>query len=1580
MAKTRIRPLVLLSLALATFAWNIDQAKAQQHNPPAPVPAGATGFNSAVNYNFDNFAYSPNIRKFIDSLPGLGLPNCTPGTPGALPIPYGDGTCNQNNLGQYIPIALKNNTLYGTDDYYQIGLKQYSVKMHTDLPPTTLRGYYQIAGTGAGQTNLPAVGNVAQYLGPVIVGKSYDPSKPAGDSLNGVLSGPYFNGNGTPVRILFQNNLGTGNAGKLFLPVDTTLMGAGPGPVATQSYTDNRATLHLHGGNTPWISDGTPHQWITPAGESFPTAGASINLYRKGASFQNVPDMVGAGKSIVTPSAGDGLGTFFWTNEQSQRLMFYHDHAYGTTRLNVYGGMAAGYLLHDQVEDDMIAGTNISGAFGLGLAKPVLPTPFATPANPLGLPYTWGVPLVIQDRTFVNDATTPPGLGFAGTPTSLTQSTDPLWYSNGGPATAGGKLWFPHVYMPNENIYDPSGALAWGRWDYGPWLNPPLIPVNDNLPVISHVPETFADTMIVNGTAFPYLSVPAAPVRFRLLDAGNDRVLNLQLYVAASKNSPTTAGNSAGAVLCDGINVVAPGDCTEVKMVPANANAAYPTWPKDGRNGGVPDPATMGPSWIQIGNEGGILPTVAVIPPQPVNFEYSRRVPVMLNISDQSLLLMPAERADVIVDFTAFAGKTLILYNDAPAPMPLFDERNDLYTGSPDWTAIGGAPTTSPGFGPNTRTVMQIRVGACPAGGCVPFDLATLQAALPKAYKATQAPPIVPQTVYDTAFGTTSKDTYVTNVDETVNLTGQPSSVAKVMVALPGSGFTTPPTVTFTPKDTTTPTIAAVGAACLNGVTAITVNIAGTGYTTPPAITFALPAGLVPAATGTGVAAVATVTGGGVGAIAVTIPGCNYNNNPNVTIAPPTSGCAINTTTCIQATATSAVTLGGVGSVFVTPASATAAGISCPTCTGGAGYTKAPFVRLKGGGGIGATADAMLTGDTVVGMKNITEGFEPWYGRINVQLGNTPVPLDPTAPQPKVPGIAMYIDPPSDQWDDSKIQVFRIAHLGVDSHIVHFHLANLQVINRVDFTNTFFPPFPNELGWKESIRTNPFTDLIVAVKPYSQALPFQIPHSIRLMDPTTVAGSTANWVQPAPIPGLPNPAGISNVMTDYGWEYVWHCHLLGHEENDMMRPIIFNVPAPTPAPSGLNATRPAGTNNANLTWTGGSNSTVRSYRIERTFNTTSFTSPTVLRVGGFPPPAAFADLNLPPTSGTYRYRVRAENGAGVTTFSNTATLNWVGPPAAPTGVTAGIISSTEIDVSWTDASNNEASFNVLRSTDGVSFSQIGTVARTAAQGTSTGTAVIFANTNAVAALTVGVTYTYRIVAVNAAGSSAPATSNAVLFQGPFPPTPPTVVGTYQSSWTTATTPKTVTIPVALSVGDVLVAYSISENSTTIPSATPTGTFAGWTALSSGPANNCYMRIWTLQLTAAQAAGSTVSVGRTGTALFFGLSVSVFRNTAGVGSTGITLGTANTASRALTTSLNSAVIFFTGDFNATAGARTYLAVNGAAPSEIAYATATNTYTVFGAIYSNVGAAGSKTVGTTTPTFMQWTIGAVEVKGQ
>ena len=112
-------------------------------------------------------------------------------------------------------------------------------------------------------------------------------------------------------------------------------------------YAENRATLHLHGGISPWISDGTPHQWITPAGEN--------TAYPQGVSVRPVPDMGDSG------APNDGVMTFFYTNQQSARLMFYHDHAWGITRLNVYAGEAAGYIIQDPVEQALVTAGTIPG-------------------------------------------------------------------------------------------------------------------------------------------------------------------------------------------------------------------------------------------------------------------------------------------------------------------------------------------------------------------------------------------------------------------------------------------------------------------------------------------------------------------------------------------------------------------------------------------------------------------------------------------------------------------------------------------------------------------------------------------------------------------------------------------------------------------------------------------------------------------------------------------------------------------------------------------------------------------------------------------------------------------------------------------------------------------------------------------------------------------------------------------------------------------------------------------------------------------------------------------------------------------
>lgn len=75
-----------------------------------------------------------------------------------------------------------------------------------------------------------------------------------------------------------------------------------------------------------------------------------------------------------------------------------------------------------------------------------------------------------------------------------------------------------------------------------------------------------------------------------------------------------------------------------------------------------------GPVFYQIGNEGGLLPS-----------------PVLLNDRGNSkssrLLMAPAERADVIIDFADFAGQTLILRNAAKAPFPEGDTPDPNTTG-----------------------------------------------------------------------------------------------------------------------------------------------------------------------------------------------------------------------------------------------------------------------------------------------------------------------------------------------------------------------------------------------------------------------------------------------------------------------------------------------------------------------------------------------------------------------------------------------------------------------------------------------------------------------------------------------------------------------------------------------------------------------------------------------------------------------------------------------------------------------------------------------------------------------------------
>ncbi len=1020
-------------------------------------------------------------------------------------------------------------------DYYEIELGQYTQKMHTDLPATTLRGYRQVNTTG------PA--SVFSFLGPVIVAER-----------------------DVPVRIKFINNLSTGTGGNLFIPVDTTVMGAGMGPLGMAAmpmdYTQNRATLHLHGSNTVWISDGTTHQWITPAGE--------MTDYPQGVSVSPVPDMNDNG------DPRDGTMTFYYTNAQSARLMFYHDHSYGITRLNVYVGEAAGYLITDAVEQDMINGTNLSGVNPGGLK--VLP----------GI----GVPLVIQDRTFVDPNT------IGKTDPTWLDPTQPTFGTNPGTAVAG-DLWYPHVYMPAQNPWDLSGANPFGRWMYGPWFYPPTAnllhgtvpnpyydPINatweppemPGTPDPSMPGEAFMDTPIVNGMAYPYLDVDPTTYRFRILNACDDRSLNLQMYVANS--TLMTADGRTN---------------TEVDMVPVTGTDWLPPFDISG----VPDPAKKGPDWIQIGTEGGFLPAPVVVPSQPITWNTNPTAFNFGNVVDHSLLLGAAERGDVVVDFSAFAGQTVILYNDAPAAFPAPDPRYDYFTGDADQTATGGAPSTLAGYGPNTRTIMQFRVGTTVATPTPDVTLANLQSVFAKTagkrgvFEASQDTIIIPQAAYNSAYNAAFPTTAAAQfIQQNVN------------------------SYSFTP----------VGAA-----SPVTLNIE------PKAIHDEM---------------------GGV-----------YDTE-----------------------------YGRMSGML---------GLELPATTSrlaqflAYGYASPPVDIVKGS----------VTGTPIGSLADGT-------------------------------------------------QIWRITQNGVDTHTIHFHLFNVQLINRVGWDGAMIAPDANELGWKDTIRVNPLEHTMVALRPIlpnANQVPFDIPNSVRSIDPTMPDGTP---LTPPPPAGWFDPQGntiaqINNHKVNFGWEYVYHCHILAHEEMDMMHAVAFAVPPK--APTSLTAAGKG--SSVTLTWVNNSAKSATGFTVQRATDASFTTALTTFTVG--PTVNSYTDTTIKGKT-TYYYRVFAVNTVGDTAtpgfpvvtvnslFSNTVQYPITAPltpPAAPASVTVTArnvnTNNDRATVAWTNpAGNNQTGFTIQMANN-AAFNNP-TTSNVAATATSFTTGNIPRNT----------ALYFRIQATNAAGASA----------------------------------------------------------------------------------------------------------------------------------------------------------------------------------------------------------------------------------
>ncbi|NVO24322.1 multicopper oxidase family protein [Donghicola mangrovi] len=165
-----------------------------------------------------------------------------------------------------------------------------------------------------------------------------------------------------PLKITWENKL---DVDAHLLPVDETIHMAHP----TEGSIANGVipiVSHLHGGHTDADYDGGPEAWYTPdvttstkttllsgsALGSLPIVGGLISSIENWFSFSKT--WYKQSGSYTAPDATPGStgsdyvgNTFTYDNDQQSAPLWYHDHALGITRLNVYAGLAGMYLLQD---------------------------------------------------------------------------------------------------------------------------------------------------------------------------------------------------------------------------------------------------------------------------------------------------------------------------------------------------------------------------------------------------------------------------------------------------------------------------------------------------------------------------------------------------------------------------------------------------------------------------------------------------------------------------------------------------------------------------------------------------------------------------------------------------------------------------------------------------------------------------------------------------------------------------------------------------------------------------------------------------------------------------------------------------------------------------------------------------------------------------------------------------------------------------------------------------------------------------------------------------------------------------------
>lgn len=337
----------------------------------------------------------------------------------------------------------------GSADYYEIAVRQFRQQiLPAGYHPTTVWGYGSVNHPGS--FNYPSFTIEARWR--------------------------------VPVRVKWINQLvdAQGNHLPHLLPVDPTLHWANPpgGRRGRDSRPGFTATPGRYQGPVPIVthvhgaigvgdeSDGYAEAWFLPA---LPPGKLPAGYAGEGTWYEFF-----RAKALREFGASwdSGSAVCQYPNDWRASTSWYHDHALGITRLNVYAGPAGFWILRGGPDGD---GAVIDSRSG----KPaILPGPAPQFGDAPGTPY-YEIPVVVQDRAFNRDGS---------------------------------------LFYPDRRALGKHGADAYlPRGDIAPMWNP----------------EFFGNVMVVNGTTWPFLDVEPRRYRFRLLNGCDGRFLMLKFAHSA---------------------------------------------------------------------------------------------------------------------------------------------------------------------------------------------------------------------------------------------------------------------------------------------------------------------------------------------------------------------------------------------------------------------------------------------------------------------------------------------------------------------------------------------------------------------------------------------------------------------------------------------------------------------------------------------------------------------------------------------------------------------------------------------------------------------------------------------------------------------------------------------------------------------------------------------------------------------------------------------------------------------------------------------------------------------------------------